>query len=59
MNWPNRYYSIAILGAVATFLAQVILMFAVDPYLASILSPFYPVWVILFVVGWRKEHPRR
>ncbi|MBC5994054.1 hypothetical protein [Pontibacter cellulosilyticus] len=59
MNWQNRYYKIAIIGAAITFLLQVILMFAVDPYLASVLSPLYPVWVIVFVVGWRKEHPRR
>lgn len=59
MNWQNRYYRVAIVGAVATFLLQVILMFAVDPYLASVLSPLYSVWVIIFIVGWRKEHPRR
>lgn len=59
MNLRNRYYKIAIIGAAATLLLQVILAFAVDPYLVSVLSPIYPVWVILFVVGWRKEHPRR
>lgn len=51
----NRYYTIALIGLVANVLLQL----AVDPYLALVLSPFYPVWFILLVVGWRKEHPRR
>ncbi|MCC9165453.1 hypothetical protein [Pontibacter harenae] len=55
----NKYYKIAAVGAVVTFLLQIILAFAVDPYFASILSSLFPVWIILFVVGWRKEHPRR
>ncbi|GAB3203016.1 hypothetical protein GCM10027293_31240 [Pontibacter aydingkolensis] len=59
MNLRNRYFKIAIIGAAITLLVQTVLMFAVDPYFAAILSPFYPVWFIIFVVGWRKEHPRR
>jgi hypothetical protein len=38
---------------------QLILSFRLDPYFASIFSPLYPVWFIILVVGWRKEHPRQ
>ncbi|MEJ8804356.1 hypothetical protein [Pontibacter sp. H249] len=58
MNWNNRYYKIAVYGAATTFLLQLISMFVVDPYFAAVLSPFYSVWIIVFIVGWRKEHPR-
>ena len=55
----NNYHKAGIIGIVATFLLQVLLSFAVDPYFASILTSFYPVWIILLVVGWRKAHPRQ
>lgn len=58
MKGWNKYYKIALWGAVATFLIQLVVAAAVDPYLVSVFAPFYAVWVILFVVGWRKEHPR-
>ncbi|MBJ6117705.1 hypothetical protein JAO76_05860 [Pontibacter sp. BT310] len=59
MTRYNKYYTIAIVGAIVTFLVQVVLMVTVDPYMAAVLSPFYPVWVIVFVIGWRKQYPRR
>ncbi|OKL40891.1 hypothetical protein [Pontibacter flavimaris] len=59
MNLRNKYYRIAVYGFVLSLLLQLVLFFAVDPYIASVISPFYPVWFILFVVGWRQEHPRR
>ncbi|WP_018476281.1 hypothetical protein [Pontibacter roseus] len=59
MSTWNKYYKIAFFGFIANLLLQVIVSLAVDPYLAAVLSPFYPVWFILAVVGWRKEHPRR
>jgi hypothetical protein len=55
----NNYQKTGIIGLVVTFLLQIILSFAVDPYFASILSSFYPVWIIVLVVGWRKAHPRQ
>jgi hypothetical protein len=57
-NW-NKYYKIAFFGAMATLLLQIVVSLAVDPYLAAMFTPFYPVWVMVLVVGWRKEHPRR
>ncbi|SFG70126.1 hypothetical protein [Pontibacter chinhatensis] len=59
MRLKNKYYKIAFWGFVLSLLLQLILFIAFDPYLAAVVSPFYPVWFILFVVGWRKEHPRR
>lgn len=61
MNRESKYYTLAAVGAVVTLLLQVILSVTVDPYLAAALSPFYPVWIwiILFVIGWRKQHPRK
>ena len=59
MNLKNKYYTIAVVGAIVTLLLQLILTLTVDPYIAAVFSPFYPVWIIVFVVGWRKEHPRR
>ncbi|WP_276498482.1 hypothetical protein [Pontibacter litorisediminis] len=59
MKLSNNYYKLAFWGCVLSLLLQLVLFFAVDPYLASVVSPFYPVWFILFVVGWRKQHPRR
>jgi len=55
----NIYYKIAFWGLILSLLLQLVLFFTFDPVLASVVSPFYPVWFILFVVGWRKEHPRR
>lgn len=59
MYLKNKYYRIALLGAAACLVLQVVLYFAVDPYLVSAVAPLYSIWVILVVVGWRKEHPRR
>ncbi|WP_161889533.1 hypothetical protein [Pontibacter russatus] len=59
MHTRNRYYRIALIGLALQIVLQAVLFFAVGPYFASILSPLYSVWIILFVVGWRKEHPRR
>jgi hypothetical protein len=56
-NW-NKYYRIAFWGALLTFLTQLVISLAVDPYLVAAFSPFYAVWGIIFVVGWRKDHPR-
>ncbi|WP_187262241.1 hypothetical protein [Pontibacter beigongshangensis] len=55
----NKYYKIAFIGAALNLLLQLIVAFAIDPPLAAVFTPFYPVWVMLVVVGWRKEHPRR
>jgi hypothetical protein len=57
-NW-NKYYKIACCGAIINVLLQLIVSLVVDPYLAAAFTPLYPVWIILLVVGWRKEHPRR
>ena len=57
-SW-NKYYKIAFWGAMATLLLQIVITVAVDPYLAAMFTPIYPVWGILLVVGWRKQHPRR
>lgn len=59
MKKLNNYHKTGIIGLVVTFLLQIILSFAVDPFFASILSSFYPVWIIVLVVGWRKVHPRQ
>jgi hypothetical protein len=56
-NW-NKYYKIAFWGALVTFLIQLMVSMAIDPYLVAVFSPFYAVWFIIAVVGWRKEHPR-
>ena len=57
-SW-NKYYEIAFFGALATLLLQIVISLAVDSCLAAMFSPFYPVWIMVLVVGWRKEHPRR
>lgn len=59
MKIKNRYFRIATIGLALNLLLQVVLFFAVDPYFATILSPLYSIWFILFVVGWRHENPRR
>lgn len=59
MNLNNTYYKIAFIGFCLCIVLQLVLFLAIDPYLASVISPFYPIWLIIFVVGWRKEHPRR
>jgi hypothetical protein len=59
MRKRNIYYTIGIAGFILNLLLSVILTFTVDPYFASIFHSFFPVWIILLVVGWRKEHPRR
>jgi hypothetical protein len=57
--FSNIYYTIAFVGASVTLLLQVILSLTIDPYLAAAVTPFYPIWVIVLVVGWRKMHPRK
>ncbi len=59
MKLNNKYYTIAFWGVMITILLQLLLTFTVDPYIAAVLSPFYSVWLILLVVGWRKQHPRQ
>lgn len=59
MSLDNKYFKIAIVGAALTLIAQLVLFLTVDPYIPAVLSPVYSVWVILFVVGWRKKYPRR
>ncbi|MFD3002922.1 hypothetical protein ACFS7Z_21325 [Pontibacter toksunensis] len=59
MKIQNRYFRIALVGLFLNIVLQVVLFFAVDPYFASIVSPLYSIWFILFIVGWRKESPRR
>jgi hypothetical protein len=55
----NIYYLIGISGLVLNLVLYFILSAVVDPYFGSIFSAFFPVWIIILVVGWRKEHPRR
>ncbi|MCC9135746.1 hypothetical protein ACFSKU_17125 [Pontibacter silvestris] len=55
----NKYYKIAVIGVIVSVLLQLTLFVIVDPFIPSVITPFYSVWLILFVVGWRKEHPRR
>lgn len=59
MKKRNPYYVIGITGLVINVLLYIVLTFAVDPYFASIFTSFFPVWIIILVVGYRKEHPRR
>ena len=59
MKKRNPYYLIGITGLVINVLLYIVLTFAVDPYFASIFTSFFPVWIIILVVGYRKEHPRR
>ncbi|TXK51996.1 hypothetical protein FVR03_02635 [Pontibacter qinzhouensis] len=59
MKKRNNYYTIAFAGAAITLAAQLIAAFTIDPYLAAVFTPFYSVWLILLVVGWRKDHPQR
>ena len=58
MKKQNPYYVIGITGLVLNLLAYFILSFIVDPYFAGIFSAFFPVWIIILVVGYRKSHPR-
>lgn len=59
MSRWNKYYKIAFWGAIMTFMAKIVISVAADPFLASAFTPFYAVWGITAVVGWRHEHPRR
>jgi hypothetical protein len=59
MKKRNIYYTLGIAGLVVNLLLIIVLTFVVDPYFASIFHAFFPVWIILLVVGWRKEHPGR
>ncbi|KAA9345930.1 hypothetical protein [Adhaeribacter soli] len=58
MKKRNPYYIIGTIGLLLNFLATIILSYAVDPYFASIFTAFFPVWIIILVVGYRKAHPR-
>ena len=55
----NIYYLIGIAGLVLNLMLVLVSSIFVDPVFASILTSFFPVWIIILVVGWRKEHPRR
>lgn len=59
MKKRNPYYVTGITGIIVNLLLYFVLFFAVDPYFASIFTAFFPVWIIILVVGYRKEHPRR
>ncbi|MBB6609658.1 hypothetical protein H7F15_01275 [Pontibacter sp. Tf4] len=59
MKSAATYYRVAVGGALLTLVAQGYLWVAVDPFLPAVLSPLYAVWIMVFVVGWRKKHPRR
>jgi hypothetical protein len=59
MRKGNSYYTIGIAGFILNLLLSIVLTFTVDAYFAAIFHAFIPVWIILLVVGWRKEHPRR
>ncbi|MFC5270290.1 hypothetical protein [Adhaeribacter terreus] len=59
MKKRNPYYVIGIAGLVINLLLYFVLFFTVDPYFASICTAFFPVWIIILVVGYRKAHPRR
>lgn len=53
------YYRIGVAGFALNLVLLLVLPFVVDPYFASAFGSFFPIWIILLVVGWRKEHPRR
>ena len=55
----NTYYRIGVAGFILNLVLILVLPFVVDPYFASAFSSFFPIWIILLVVGWRKEHPRQ
>ena len=59
MKKRNPYYVIGITGLIVNVLLYLVLVFAVDPYFAAIFTCFFPVWIIILVVGYRKEHPRQ
>ncbi|MBK0403111.1 hypothetical protein I5M27_08955 [Adhaeribacter sp. BT258] len=59
MKKRNPYYVTGIAGLIINLLLYFVLFFTVDPYFASIVTAFFPVWIIILVVGYRKEHPRR
>jgi hypothetical protein len=58
MQW-NNYYRVGLLGLVLNLALLFVLPLVVDPYFTAMVTPFFPVWIMLLVVGWRKEHPRR
>ena len=55
----NPYYVIGTVGLVLNIVLYFVLSMAVDPYFANIFAAFFPVWIMILVVGYRKEHPRR
>ena len=54
----NPYYLIGILGLVMNLVVYFIASIKVDLYFANIFASFFPVWIIILVVGYRKSHPR-
>ncbi|RIJ37563.1 hypothetical protein D1627_10655 [Pontibacter oryzae] len=59
MSLHNTYYKVALIGLGLSMILQLLLFLMVGAYLAAVISPLYPVWIIFFIVGWRKAHPRR
>jgi hypothetical protein len=55
----NNYYRVGLIGLILNLVLLFVLPFVVDPYFTAMVTPFFPVWIMLLVVGWRKEHPRR
>ncbi|AKQ44983.1 hypothetical protein TH63_04015 [Rufibacter radiotolerans] len=55
----NNYYRVGLIGLGLNLLLLFVLPMVADPYFLGMVTPFFPVWIILLVVGWRKEHPRR
>lgn len=55
----NIYYTIGLAGLLLNLVVTFALPFLVDPYFAAIFNVFYPVWIMILVIGWRKAHPRR
>jgi hypothetical protein len=54
----NVYYVIGTVGLAINLILVLVLNFTVDPVFASVFSSFFPVWIIILVVGLRKQHPR-
>lgn len=55
----NPYYVVGTLGLVLNLVVYLVAGARVDPYFAGIFAAFFPVWIMVLVVGYRKSHPRR
>jgi hypothetical protein len=55
----NPYYLVGISGLVLNLVVYFVASIKVDPYFANIFATFFPVWIMILVVGYRKSHPRR